>query len=124
MLLPMAVRLIAVLIALSTGATGVVPAGDSYRCVFTHQRMAPGEACCPKCEAQPLSIGDPCCELVHGALAEARAPQTVERPRIQPAPLLAILPLPSTIAVDLGPTARNRGLLPHARPPGEQLHQL
>jgi len=121
----MAARLVALLIALSTGVTGILPAGDGARCVIMNQRMTPGEDCCPKCESPPTpSIGDPCCELVRGATLEARASQTVEQPRLQPAPLVAILALPSASTADLGQTSCNVGSSPRGQPPGDQLHQL
>jgi hypothetical protein len=118
-----AARFIALLIALSTGATGILPAGDSYRCIIMDQRMAPGRDCCPKCDAPPLSIGEPCCEVVHGASLEARAPQKVEHPRLEAAPLVAVLPL-AVPTFALGLDARNAERLTLGRPPGQQLRQL
>jgi hypothetical protein len=119
------VRLLALLIALSTGVTGILPAGDGSRCVIMNQRMSPGADCCPKCRPPAVaSIGAPCCEVVHGATLEARAPQSVDAPRIHPAPLAAILPLATAATVDLARTAVNFGSRLDGRPPGDQLHQL
>ena len=117
-------RLLALVIALSTGVTGILPAGDGYRCVFTKLRMEPGADCCAKCDAPGSSISQQCCEYVRGATPETRAPNSVEQPRLQPAPLLAVLSAPSILVADLGSTARNVRSFPRGRPPGEQLHQL
>jgi hypothetical protein len=120
----MVARLLALVIALSTGVTGILPAGDGYRCVFTKQRMEPSADCCAKCDAPVSSISQQCCEYVRGATPEARAPHSVDEPRLPPAPLLAVLTAPSILFADLGSTARNLRSFPRGRPPGEQLHQL
>jgi hypothetical protein len=120
----MLARLLALLVALATGVTGILPAGDGYRCLIMNQRMSDGAPCCHKPEAPSLAIGAPCCEAVAGAKLDARAPHTVEQPQLQPAPLVAILPLAMTAVADLGQTARNLGSLFRGQPPGEQLRQL
>ena len=117
-------RLLALLIALSTGVSGTLPAGDGYRCVVMNQRMEPGAECCQKCTVAASTIAPPCCEFVRGATPDARAPHTVEEPRLHPAPLVGILPAASTIADPFCATACNVASRPRGRPPGEQLHQL
>jgi hypothetical protein len=119
----MAARLVALLIALSTGVTGILPAGDGVRCLVMNRRMTVQADCCANCHAPPLTIGRPCCEFVRGATPETRAQHSVEQPRLQPAPQVAILALPIVVD-DLGSTARNVGSLPRGRPPGAELRQL
>lgn len=120
----MVARVLALVIALSTGVTGILPAGDGYRCLIMKQRMAPGADCCAHCDAPAQTIGRPCCEYVRGATPEARAPHSIEQPQLPPAPLAAILPTPPILVGALGSAALNVGSFPRGRPPGEQLHQL
>jgi len=117
-------RLLALLIALSTGVSGFLPAGDAYRCTVMNQRMEPGADCCPKCTVPASTIARPCCEFVRGATPDARAPHTVEAPQLQPAPLVAILPLPTSLVDRLGVTAGHVASQPRGQPPGEQLREF
>jgi hypothetical protein len=118
-------RMLAFAIALSVGATGVLPTGDAYRCVAMNKRMAPGDDCCPKCNATPMSVGTPCCELViHGRLLDSRAPSSLVQLRLAPSPVTGILaPAPvSLIAAAIG--RHSISALPRGRPPGEQLERF
>jgi hypothetical protein len=119
----MIARSTALLLALAIGVTAL-PTGDGYRCLLMHQRMTTA-ACCASCEPPAqASIGRPCCEVVRGARLEARAQSTVEQPRLSPASLVAILPLPPAPALELDRTCRDLGSRCRGRPPGEQLQQL
>jgi hypothetical protein len=118
----MLARLLALVIALSTGATGVLPVGDGYRCLVMKQRVAPGADCCAACERTPRSIGRPCCEYVRGAVADARAPHSIDPPRLAPAPLVAVLPLGALLVA--GQSARAPEARPRGQPPGDQLHRF
>jgi hypothetical protein len=117
-------RLQALVIALSVGATGILPAGDAYRCLAMGRRMAPGHDCCASCELPQSAIGRPCCERVAGRALEARAASPIEQARIAPAPLAGVLVFatpsgaPHTIAL-AAPAGWPRG-----RPPGELLDRF
>jgi hypothetical protein len=117
-------RLFALLIALSTGVSGILPAGDGYRCVVMNQRMAPGADCCPRCTTPTSAIGRACCEFIRGATPDPRGPHSVEEPRLHPAPLVAILPLTTSVVCKLGSTARSTSSTARGQPPGEHLHEF
>jgi hypothetical protein len=112
-------RLLALAIALTVGATGVLPVGAAYRCVAMGRRMAPGHDCCASCELPPSAIGRPCCERVAG-----RAASPIEEARIAPAPpaglLLFTTPSGAPHAITLAPPAG----WPRGRPPGERLDRF
>jgi hypothetical protein len=118
-------RVVAFAIAISIGATGVLPTGDGVRCVAMDKRMAPGQDCCPKCDPPPLTaIGTACCEVIHGQVLEARAPASQAQLRIAPAPLTAVLAPASVKLVVGGVALRSIAAQPRGRPPGELLDRF
>ena len=121
----MLARVFAFAIAIAVGATGVLPMGDSARCLVMNKRVAVGEDCCPKCQSPPVSaIGTPCCEIVHGRVLDARAPLSVAQLRIAPAQLSAVLSHSALVALAEAVAVRSVAALPRGRPPGDQLDRF
>ena len=58
MLAAMLPRLLALVIAVCTAATGVLPTGGGARCIAMNRVMRADRDCCPKCETLPTtSVG-------------------------------------------------------------------
>jgi hypothetical protein len=70
------------------------------------------------------TIARPCCEFVRGATPDARAPHTVEAPQLQPAPLAAILPPPTSLVDLFGSAAGTVASQPRGQPPGAHLREF
>ncbi|HWE29699.1 MAG TPA: hypothetical protein VHB97_16935 [Polyangia bacterium] len=116
-------RLLALAIALTTAATGVLPTGGGARCVAMNRVMSAGRDCCPKCEAPATtSIGTPCCEAIRGVTLSERAASATPQPQIAPAPLVALLS-PALAQFSVDATARRILAMPRGRPPGDQLQR-
>lgn len=133
----MLARAVALLIALATGASGVLPATASFRCLWTGARMA--HPCCPEEEAgeaaieeavalveradvPPTTIDTPCCVRVEApTLLERNAGDqrlSLEQPDVVTLPSLAF-------AVPLSRSSGREGvaLQPRGAPPGDRLHR-
>jgi hypothetical protein len=121
---PVMARLLALAIALSVGATGLLPARDRARCVAMDRLMAPGDDCCPRCTEPSRSIGPPCCELVHGRVLDARSPAPPSHARIAPAPFAGFVAFASCAAAARDPIARRLAAVRHERPPGDRGQRL
>jgi hypothetical protein len=116
-------RMVALAVALCTGAAGALPSVESYRCLSTGRRME--RRCCPKSarsEAPPLAVGRPCCQRLAAAAREARATGPDGAPRVAApalAGLLAFAPLDRLAGAPIGIATAARG-----RPPGDRLRAL
>ena len=115
-------RVLALAIAVCTGATGVLPSGDGSRCIAMGVLLQAGDDCCAKCDATS-SIGTPCCEVIHGRILEARGPSSAPQTRIAPAPLVGILSFAAPASLT---GCLSASLTTHARggPPGDQLERF
>lgn len=133
----MLARAVALLIALATGASGVLPATASFRCVWTGARMA--HPCCPEEEAGEAAIDEAaalaarataprasidttCCVRIEApTLLERNAGDprlSLEQPDVVTLPPLAFAIPPSLLSVWEGVALQPRGA-----PPGDRLHR-
>jgi hypothetical protein len=117
-------RLLALAIALSVGATGLLPARDRARCVAMDRLMAPGDDCCARCTDPSRSIGPPCCELVRGRALDARSPAPPSHARIAPAPFAGFVAFASSTAGALDPIACRLAAARHERPLRDLVQRL
>jgi hypothetical protein len=123
MLASMLPRLLALVIAVCTAATGILPTGGGARCIAMNRVMRADRDCCPQCEAPPTtSVGTPCCQIIRGVTPSERASSAMLQPQLAPAPLAALLAFaPSLSGVDA--SARRIYAAPRGRPPGDQLQR-
>ena len=113
-------RVLALTVALVTGAVGVIPSTAGHRCIWMGERMAPQHECCPERPASGTTIGKPCCESIAEAVLAVRANTCRSDSTIAPSPLVGVLSfavvLPSQgLPAELHARASARG-----RPPGRR----
>src|SRR5579859_3550609 len=118
-------RVLALFVALTTGAVGVLPSVAWHRCLWTHERMAPQHECDSErnVEDAPLVVTAPCCEQVAAVMLESRATTAAPEHMISPPTVVATLAF-----APLGPRDPFGTVLPAAssrgRPPGDPLDRF
>src|SRR5215472_1472031 len=113
-------RVVAFVLAVTVGSSGVLPFAASACCAPMKRLMA--HPCCVSRSVE-VAIGRRCCDKVGGGRAEIRATQGVGELRIFPAPLVATLAA-AAATPELMRWRRQPAVQARGSPPGDRLHRL
>lgn len=118
----MVVRAVALLIALTTGAVGVIPSVPWHRCVWTHERMALEHHCDERQQdGTQTTLTAPCCEQVAPIALESRSTNPPTEKSISAPVVIAVLAPPAIIDSADTLTKAHVAAYPRGRPPGDTL---